>query len=392
MKSLIYTAWLLLGIVFGSSSVNPLSAQTANDKPIVLTNKARDQLLGLDIKEVTTAKEYLEAIFDTNSWILPEPKLSSLELQKVKQTLRTKFPLVSIRARLKFQGTFEHDTQAAKPMDWRNRYGRAMQSLHSQQVEQFIQEPGNGIYRVRPINPKDLMPYPNDEYARDMVPQPVDSSLLAEPLVPLDKKIKMVSGRLREPSHDFKHIRALSPNGMPKQQLLSRFNENSVRLFGSRTGFVKNLDEVAGFEPHRIRLKADWKREISTVDKQIKWTVNRFQLVGLLMHQEPRVYLSEQLPNMEQLSKKDIETRQLNAFEIHGLKTLSEGENLAVSATSNRIVMLGAIRAESSCLRCHNKKEGALLGAFSYEFLRSPRQPLKHKRDAPKSDASPISE
>ena len=53
-------------------------------------------------------------------------------------------------------------------------------------------------------------------------------------------------------------------------------------------------------------------------------------------------------------------------------------------ATLNRILMVGAVRANVSCLSCHSGKDKDLLGAFSYEFIREPRlkDPQTKKRPA----------
>ena len=50
---------------------------------------------------------------------------------------------------------------------------------------------------------------------------------------------------------------------------------------------------------------------------------------------------------------------------------------VVVEATTNRIRMLGSLRASKQCLECHRGHYGALLGAFSYELLRDPRKPTE---------------
>jgi hypothetical protein len=104
----------------------------------------------------------------------------------------------------------------------------------------------------------------------------------------------------------------------------------------------------------------------------VNWKTNRLQLVSLLMHDAPVVYETDRLPDMEKLSSETAETRPLSSFERDGLTALRSGKQSQIQATRNRIVMLGAIRAGHSCLECHNVKQGDLLGAFSYELLRSP--------------------
>jgi len=187
--------------------------------------------------------------------------------------------------------------------------------------------------------------------------------------------------------------------GMPTQQLVQRFHLATTQGFAdaTSTGYVRNVDEVAGFQPHQIRhsiqsvsnLRMTDSEELEkdypgTVRADVAWKTNRIQLVSLLLHEKPAVYETENLPNMEELSGANVPIRRLNAFEEDGLPRLNAGENHVSIATHNRIIMLGAIRASTSCLECHSVKEDELLGAFSYEFLRSPREP------EPRTDSQPL--
>ena len=101
------------------------------------------------------------------------------------------------------------------------------------------------------------------------------------------------------------------------------------------------------------------------------------QLVSLLLHDEARVYVSDNLPDMEELSGADVETRGLDPFELDALIKLRNGEAIVTAATPNRLQMMGGLRATQDCMQCHNVKEDELLGAFSYEFLRDPKLDLK---------------
>jgi hypothetical protein len=61
----------------------------------------------------------------------------------------------------------------------------------------------------------------------------------------------------------------------------------------------------------------------------------------------------------------------LNAFEAAALESLAKGEELCYAQHGSRVLALGALRARSECTKCHEVARGALLGAFSYEFLGS---------------------
>ena len=172
----------------------------------------------------------------------------------------------------------------------------------------------------------------------------------------------------------------LSTDGLPKHQALSMFNTRAAGSFEQKTGLVKSIDEVAGFEAHRVRFDVHWSgnlrpsakilklRGIEPTSQDIAWKVNRLQLVSLLMHDQPCVYDVDELPNMNNLNSEAANTRPLNDFENAGLKALKSEKKLLVRATKNRIVMTGAIRASKSCLACHTGKQNDLLGRGLYRW------------------------
>ena len=76
-------------------------------------------------------------------------------------------------------------------------------------------------------------------------------------------------------------------------------------------GYIKDRRHVAGFETHRF----------SQVPAPAgAWKVRTLELVSLLLHDEPAVYVSDHLPRMEHRS--GIPTRPLDRFERFGLGAL----------------------------------------------------------------------
>lgn len=63
--------------------------------------------------------------------------------------------------------------------------------------------------------------------------------------------------------------------------------------------------------------------------------------------------------------------RLADPFETYALSQLKKGDALVRWEREGFMRALGAIRAASSCLKCHDGKEGDLLGAFTYEFEKS---------------------
>jgi hypothetical protein len=138
---------------------------------------------------------------------------------------------------------------------------------------------------------------------------------------------------------------------------LGRLLEDSVFDFVNSRGFgfIKDRRHVAGFEAHRF----------STVPGSApQWEVQRLELVSLLVHHEPAVYVSDSLPEMKKTH--DTPTRPLERFERVGLDELQRGEDLFLAETGNHLRMLGAVRSAKACVACHGGSRGDLLGAFSY--------------------------
>ncbi len=94
--------------------------------------------------------------------------------------------------------------------------------------------------------------------------------------------------------------------------------------------------------------------------------INRVELVSLLLHEEPCVYVLHQMPTppRARLARR----RPLDEFEQRSLDAVREGADLAWTPEAPTR-MFGAIRAKATCLECHpGTQEYDLLGAFSYYF------------------------
>jgi hypothetical protein len=95
------------------------------------------------------------------------------------------------------------------------------------------------------------------------------------------------------------------------------------------------------------------------------WEIKSLDLVGVVMHEAPVVYVSEKLPAMDQLSQRP--TREPDLFESEGLEELMNGKDLYIRSKDSTVRVLGPLKAGKACLKCHHdSKEGDVLGAFSY--------------------------
>jgi hypothetical protein len=245
---------------------------------------------------------------------------------------------------------------------------RSLAVLHQVQVEKFVTNPGFGHMRLVPTR------YPMPETP----PKDWSEADRGEP-VTLPK-----TGGFFNPSEDKK-----GPT-LPSTIALAGFHMSTTHEFirPDSWGLVKSKKEVAGFRPHTLEYIPDGHaRQRLDLDNPIKdaagrvtkyplverWAVRKVELIGLLMHDAPVVYLNAEgkLPSMK--AAKEAGTRELTEFEANGLKDLAAGkEFVSVDATTNHLRMVGAIRMADACMKCHDGKRGDLLGAFSYDLVRDP--------------------
>jgi hypothetical protein len=202
--------------------------------------------------------------------------------------------------------------------------------LHEQAVTLFINSPGFGIARMGNPTEQSLAGW----VRREEVPlQP--GSGISSPWSPGDSK---------RPPRD-------------EEDPLSLMHDESIVDFVNPRGFgyFKDRSHVAGFETHRFSRVPDSKN---------RWKVQSLELVSLLLHDEPEVYVSDHLPRMDRLHR--VSTRPPDRFERFGLDALRQGEDIFISQVEEGVRMLGGVRSVSQCLACHGGERGDLLGAFSY--------------------------
>ncbi len=213
--------------------------------------------------------------------------------------------------------------------------GRAnsLQAVHSDRVRLFHEAVGFGAVRMIRVAPK------AEDFGPDETP-PVPQPERYDPNgVSLGED---VPNELRKPFGEL-HVNSLLDFAYP-----------------DGFGYVKNRNEVAGFRPHRFS---------KVPDPVEKWEVRRVELVGLLLHPSAAVYVSENLPRMQEVKK--LPTREPDSFEADGVKAIRTGEDLYTRGDDRDARMVGAIRSVGQCVECHGGQRGDLLGAFSYRLHRN---------------------
>lgn len=276
------------------------------------------------------------------------------------------YPLVSVRKRLGENRSLpskqndrtavglktlerDHDRQRLLG-DWQMHFrAKSLEKLHNRTVDVFVDSAGFGYSRMREIEPapkpnRRLLSYPDQEGAG---PQPG-----AEPTQTWATDFAGPDLKLSDTRTKQLHTLNLLASGQ----------------FANidRSGYVDSVDRVAGFVSHRME-KAPTQNH--WIPKDRDWSLTRLYLVGLVVHAEPTVYLTDRLPDMA--TAKDVPKREIDAFEQAGLKALADGDDQFVRGTDENLRMLGSIRATNQCLKCHSGSRGDLLGAFSYHLAKA---------------------
>lgn len=254
---------------------------------------------------------------------------------------------------------------------WARNHRRAalasLERTHDDFVAAFVSQEGFGLGRMFHVPAQtSSIALPEDEpVSLDPPPLESSSSRIQEQTTPVDVHASLSDFHLEQAVH------FVDPRGF------GWATDGDWDYFG-RTGATR----VRGFRPHAFR-------EVpSGSPAGDEWQLARLELVSLLKHDPPAVYLSEHLPRMQELASHDAPTRSLNEFESKALARLLDGETIVAEENRNRITMLGGLRAARQCLQCHSVGEGHLLGAFSYEFFR--KEPLPPPNDEPSRPREPV--
>jgi hypothetical protein len=214
-----------------------------------------------------------------------------------------------------------------------------LRMLHEDTVELFINSPGFGVTRM--IRPSET----GLSVSLRRVPVPV------------------------QPGSRFTALWSpgdVQPLAAGAEATLLQLLDDSILDFVNPRGFgyFKDRRHVAGFETHRFS-------QVPGASSRLK--VQSLELVSLLLHDEPEIYVLSELPRMDRLH--GVPTRPLDRFENFGLAALRQGEEIFASEGEDGVRVLGAIRNIGQCEACHGGRRGDLLGAFSYALRAEPSSP-----------------
>ena len=113
---------------------------------------------------------------------------------------------------------------------------------------------------------------------------------------------------------------------------------------------------------------------IPATDGKKTWVVKEVQLIGLVKHKDPVVYLTA----AEMKETTDEKTREPDKFEAKALEVIrGGGELVQAEKRSGTLRAVSGIFAGKQCAGCH-ERPGEMLGAFSYRLALEdpPAKPL----------------
>lgn len=334
--------------------------------------------------------------YDREDW-LAQPRMGLVTVLTEREELRRAFPFVPVGKSLAYEQSLGYDSDVNPALDQKVRarlagldhayekYSsseettrrRVLEDLHDATRDEFIRGSGFGYIRTPIIAGRKVVALPDPGI---ITPAPVTTN----------------TNRSAESSA------AIGSYAMPAKRSLMGLHDKSRNdfLHPDRFGYIRSRDEVAGFISHRlskmpagvVASKHDvWLLDHRNVDPMqrdewidpndehsTQWVVKRLNLVSLLRFKKPMVYLTEHLPRLDLLQ--EVSVRELDDFELTGLKRLLRKEDLVTREEPARIRVLGSLRAARICTDCHSVGHGELLGAFSYELVPMPGGPVDTDR------------
>ena len=133
--------------------------------------------------------------------------------------------------------------------------------------------------------------------------------------------------------------------------------------------YLLRFKRSPGFGPVRMWRPPMLDRSGVLDDGRTKYSLESIELVGLLRIDEPAAY--SPAGHGERPAGGTFPKRGLTAFEKTALQSFKAGRGLASapSGSDGSLLCMGAMRAEASCLGCHQERKGGdLLGALTYRL------------------------
>ncbi len=242
----------------------------------------------------------------------------------------------------------------------------ALQSLHLIAVRSFVSMPQFGANRARLYTPT----YSAMKFPVQHLPElfEVRGDWRAEPYLRVRDTGRKDAIEGYEAWSWLYAMHGITSRGLVYRQTDLRLGWKDRRSNDTDETFVVGLPTESG----RIDLDEGYLRldaALPLVPSDRLWGLHYMQLISILEHDPPVAYVMNP-PDMFQ-REVQVTTRFLEHDEQFALQRLSAGEDLVITWNEDQgqANLVGAIRAEEHCLKCHeNMSRNDLLGAFTYRF------------------------
>lgn len=156
---------------------------------------------------------------------------------------------------------------------------------------------------------------------------------------------------------------------------LAKLHAGRVHSFATTEGF--GISRIG--TPRRLPFVA--RNDSSST---VAYVIRSQELIGIAFHTEPAAYaasfITQTMKQVEAAKAGTLKERKLDKFETEALAKLRGGRDLVADEQPEKLRVVGAIRAGSDCMGCHNCKERELLGAFSYTLAAATPEELMQAR------------
>jgi hypothetical protein len=295
----------------------------------------------VDLQPRLNTEQYFGTLTGTEYGPPAVPGLDRESLQEFESETRSYLDLNTFRLELR-----QNDRRLAF---------KGLMQVHTDYVTDFINQPGVGRSRLPQLH---LLRKGDLAESWEGIPFDLPPGLIAQPQPQARDKTLAATSKYS----------TMLLSQIPSQKTVQDYHHRNIKNFAPlfSLGAVNDKLEARGFQAHAFHVSPE-NPEFSL--HSIGWNLTRLELVSLLKHQPPAVYVSQHLPAMDEL--RAAPTRSVTPFELTAINELLKGEDLLLKKSSDHeFLMLGSIRAINQCRECHQVPYGALLGAFTYSFDR----------------------
>ena len=133
--------------------------------------------------------------------------------------------------------------------------------------------------------------------------------------------------------------------------------------------YIKEFVKAPSFGDSRIP-EIDMSRFKTLTVGVDRFRVGKMELLSVTDRKTPTLWLYDHVVNRAMIKNKTLKKRKLNEIEMKKFKQLKDGKTFVTAKEGGAQILMGVLRAEVGCIRCHEDYEkGDLMGAFKYTLI-----------------------